>query len=104
MREDILLKLYQYGELNQTKLMSFCGLNNVKHREILDDMVDKGLINKRQEHWGDTAVIMYRASEKGMRILRDLLQPYEELFPRGSKHTELKEDNDRWKGNDDQQV
>ena len=36
-RKDILLKLYEYGNLNQTKLMSYCGLNNVKHKEILDD-------------------------------------------------------------------
>src|SRR5437867_8565196 len=96
MREDILLKLYQYGELNQTKLMSFCGLNNVKHKEILDDMVNKGLIIRRQEHWGDTTVLMYRASEKGMKILRELLQPYEELFPRGSEHNRNKvEKNDQ---------
>ena len=86
MRKDVLLKLYQYGELNQTKLMSFCGLNSVKHRGILEDMVGKGLITRRQEHWGDTIVLMYKASEKGMKILRELLEPYEELFPRGSEH------------------
>ena len=27
--------------MNQSRLMSICGLNNVKHREILDDMVGK---------------------------------------------------------------
>jgi len=101
MRKDILLKLYQYGEINQTKLMSYCGLNNVKHREILDDMVDKGLIVRRQEHWGDTAVIMYKASERGIKILRELLQPYEELFPRGTKNPE-KEKSERGRSNDDQ--
>jgi len=82
MRKDILLKLYEYGELNQTKLMSFCGLNNVKHREILDDMVSKELIIRTDEQWGNTTVIKYKASEKGMAILRELLEPYEELFPR----------------------
>lgn len=40
-RKDILLKLYEYGNLNQNKLMSYCGLNNVKHKEILDDMAKK---------------------------------------------------------------
>ena len=94
MRKDILLKLYQYGELNQTKLMSFCGLNNVKHREILDDMVNKDLIVRSEEHWGGTMVFKYKASEKGMKILRELLQPYEELFPRGSEHDNAKRDNE----------
>jgi predicted transcriptional regulator len=50
-RKDILLKLYEYGNLNQTKLMSYCGLNNVKHKEILDDMAKKELINKMEEAW-----------------------------------------------------
>ena len=40
-RKDILLKLYEYGNLNQTKLMSYCGLNNIKHKEILDDIGEK---------------------------------------------------------------
>jgi|SRR5689334_5028992 predicted transcriptional regulator len=104
MRKDILLKLYQYGELNQTKLMSFCGLNNVKHREILDDMVDKGLIVKRHEQWGDTSVIMYKASERGMKILRELLEPYEELFPRGPMNAEVKDEQDRSGGADGRHV
>jgi predicted transcriptional regulator len=90
MRKDILLKLYEYGELNQTKLMSYCGLNNVKHREILDDMVAKGLIIRAEERWGNTIVLKYKASEKGMLILKELLQPYEELFPRNSDEDQKK--------------
>ena len=39
-----MFKLYEYGELNQSKLMSYCGLNNVKHKEIIDDLVEKDLI------------------------------------------------------------
>jgi hypothetical protein len=35
-RKDIMFKLYEYGELNQSRLMSYCGLNNVKHKEIID--------------------------------------------------------------------
>ena len=34
-RKDVILKLSEYGELNQSKLMSYCGLNNVKHKTIL---------------------------------------------------------------------
>jgi predicted transcriptional regulator len=43
-RKDIILKLSDYGELNQSQLMSYCGLNNVKHKPIIDELVEKGLI------------------------------------------------------------
>jgi predicted transcriptional regulator len=82
-RKDILFKLYEYGELNQSKLMSYCGLNNVKHKEIIDDMVEKDLIARIEEEWGSKTIIKYRISEKGRAILREVLEPYEELFPRG---------------------
>jgi predicted transcriptional regulator len=82
MRKDILLKLYDYDELNQSKLMSYCGLNNVKHRDILDDMVKKEMINKSEEAWGSKIIIKYKISEKGRQILREILGPYESLFPR----------------------
>ena len=62
--------------------MSYCGLNNVKHKEILDDMVKKGMINKIEEAWGNKTIIKYKVSEKGREILRDVLEPYESLFPR----------------------
>jgi predicted transcriptional regulator len=81
-RKDILLKLYEYGELNQSKLMSYCGLNNVKHKEILDDMVKKGIITRTEEAWGNKTIIKYRPSVKGRDILNDILEPYESLFPR----------------------
>jgi predicted transcriptional regulator len=81
-RKDILLKLYDYDELNQSKLMSYCGLNNVKHKDILDDMVKKDMINKSEEAWGSKIIIKYRISEKGRQILREILGPYESLFPR----------------------
>lgn len=81
-RKDIILKLYEHGELNQSKLMTFCGLNNVKHKGILDDMVKKELITRTEEPWGNKTIIKYQVSEKGKRILTALLEPYEELFPR----------------------
>jgi predicted transcriptional regulator len=81
-RKDVLLKLYEYGELNQSKLMSYCGLNNVKHREIIEEMVKKEIILRTEEAWGNKTIIKYRASEKGTQILREILEPYEEFFPR----------------------
>ncbi len=77
-----MLKLYEHGELNQSKLMSYCGLNNVKHRGILDDMVKKDIIVRVEEPWGSKSIIKYKISQKGNDILKAVLEPYEELFPR----------------------
>ena len=81
-RKDILLKLYEYGEMNQSKLMSICGLNNVKHKEIIDDLVKKEMIERKTEPWGNKTIIKYNISEKGREIFKAVLEPYEELFPR----------------------
>lgn len=77
-----MLKLYEYGELNQSKLMSYCGLNNVKHKEIVDDLVAKGMIVRFEEAWGNKTIIKYKISEKGRTIFKEILEPYELLFPR----------------------
>jgi predicted transcriptional regulator len=81
-RKDILLKLYEYGELNPRKLMSYCGLNHIKHKNIIDDMVKKEFITRINEPWGSKIIIKYRVSEKGRDILKEILEPYETLFPR----------------------
>ena len=85
-RKDVLLKLYEYGEMNQSRLMSICGLNNVKHKEILDDLVKKEMIERNNEAWGNKTVIKYKISQKGQEIFREVLEPYEELFPREEKN------------------
>jgi predicted transcriptional regulator len=83
MRKDILLKLSDYGELNQSQLMSYCGLNNVKHKPIIDELVEKGLIIRFEEPWGkQNRIITYRVSENGKEIARAIFEPYELLFPR----------------------
>lgn len=81
-RKDIILKLAEYGELNQTSLLSYCGLNLVKHKDILDDMEAKGIIVKTEEPWGNKKIIKYKVSEKGKEFCRLILEPYEEMFPR----------------------
>jgi predicted transcriptional regulator len=82
-RKDVILKLSDYGELNQSQLMSYCGLNNVKHKPIIDEMVEKGLILRFEEPWGKrNMIIKYRISEKGSEIARAIFEPYELLFPR----------------------
>ena len=85
-RKDIFLALYEYGELNQSQLMRICGLNNVKHKEILDDMVDKGFLERREDIQGNKTALKYKISQKGLNILKVILEPYEELFPRKDLH------------------
>jgi predicted transcriptional regulator len=82
MRKDILLKLNEYGELNQSQLMSYCGLDNVKHKPIIDELVEKGMIVRFEEPWGQNRIIKYKVSEKGREIARAIFEPYELLFPR----------------------
>lgn len=81
-RKDVILKLSEHGELNQSRLMSYCGLNNVKHKVIIDEMVEKGLITRIEEPWGGKRIIKYKVSEKGRELVKQVLEPYELLFPR----------------------
>jgi predicted transcriptional regulator len=75
--------LAEYDELNQTSLLSYCGLNLVKHKQILDDMEQKGFIKKTEEPWGSKkTIIKYKVTEKGKEFCRRILEPYEEMFPR----------------------
>jgi predicted transcriptional regulator len=83
MRKDILLKLVQHGELNQTALLSYCGLNLQKHKSILDEMEGKGLIERREGLRGKRKVTLYSITPKGRDFLKRILEPYEAMFPRG---------------------
>jgi predicted transcriptional regulator len=91
-RKDIILKLNDYGELNQSQLMSYSGLNNVKHKPIIDELVEKGLIIRFEEPWGEqNRIIKYRVSEKGKEVVKAILEPYELLFPRRSEENKKEE-------------
>ena len=80
--KDVILKLVEYGELNQTALVSFCGLNLKKHKPILEDIEYNELIERREATIGKRIVTMYRPTQKGMEFCRDILEPYEKMFPR----------------------
>ena len=82
--KDLMLKLIEYGEMNQTALISFCGLNMKKHKPILDMMEINGLVTKTMQSFGKRHVMMYRASPKGLEFCREILEPYERIFPRKS--------------------
>ena len=84
-RKDIIIKLAEHVQLNQSRLMSYCGLNNVKHKPILDEMVERGLITRVEEPWGAKKIIIYKVSTLGQKLAREILEPYESLFPRSEE-------------------
>lgn len=86
MRKDIILKLSEYGELNQTTLISYCGLNLTKHRAIFDSLEKKGFIRKTETSWVSKRIIKYSVTEKGLEFYKRILEPYEEMFPRVEPH------------------
>ena len=86
--QDIILKLAEYGELNQTALISFSGLNLKKHRCILDELEVNGLIQKSESQFGKRIVTVYKPTQKGIEFSRSILEPYERIFPRKEKKEE----------------
>ncbi len=86
-RKDILLKLAEYTELNQTSLLSYCGLNLMKHKDILAGLEKKGFIAKTEEPWGSKKIIKFKITQKGREFSALILGPYEEVFPRKEKET-----------------
>jgi predicted transcriptional regulator len=80
--QDIILKLTEYGELNQTALISFTGLNLKKHRCVLDELEVNGLIQKNESPFGKRMVMVYKPTQKGIDFCRSILEPYERMFPR----------------------
>jgi predicted transcriptional regulator len=80
--KDIILKILEYGELNQTALVSFCGLNLKKHKSILDDLESNGLIRKDEKQFGKRTVTVYKPTDTGIEFCKSILEPYEKMFPR----------------------
>lgn len=80
--EDIILKLAEYGELNQTALISFCGLNLKKHKAILDEMESNNLITRKERLVGKKSVSVYMVTPEGLSFFNTILAPYEKMFPR----------------------
>ena len=81
-RKDIILKLIHYRELNQTALLSYCGLNLQKHKSILDEMESKGIISKEEVFRGKKRITIYKTTPKGVEFCKKILEPYEAMFPR----------------------
>ncbi len=85
--KDIIGLLTEYGELNQTALVSYSGLNLKKHKPILDGLEARGMISKSVVEEGKRTITIYKATAKGIEFCRMIIEPYEELFPRKSTNT-----------------
>ncbi|MDE1769176.1 MAG: hypothetical protein KGI28_01305 [Thaumarchaeota archaeon] len=89
--KDLILMLVQYGELNQTALVSFCGLNLKKHKSILDELESINLIKSEEKSIGKRIITIYKPTQKGIEFCKTILDPYETLFPR-KKNLDKKSD------------
>lgn len=82
MIKDVIITLTEHGELNLTALVSLCGLNLKKHKHILDELESNGMISRTVQTVGKKTVTIYKPTVKGLEFCRDIIEPYEELFPR----------------------
>lgn len=80
--KDIILMLVQHGELNQTALVSFSGLNLKKHKPVLDELEGNEMIATTQKTYGKKVVTIYKPTIKGIKFCEEILEPYEKIFPR----------------------
>ncbi len=80
--KDIMLKLMEQNELNQTTLLSFCGLNLKKHKSILEDLEANEFISKTELPYGKKRMVVYKPTRKGIEFCTNILEPYERVFPR----------------------
>lgn len=82
--KDLILKLFEKGELDQTSLIGFCGLNLVRHKALLDQMESNNLINSTRMTSGKKVSTIYKPTHRGVQFCREILGPFEEMFPRKS--------------------
>jgi predicted transcriptional regulator len=80
--KDLILKLIEHNELNQTTLLSFCGLNLKKHKSILDELELNEFISKTELPYGKRRMVIYKPTRKGIEFCTNILEPYEKVFPR----------------------
>jgi predicted transcriptional regulator len=82
--KDLILKLFEMGELDQTSLIGFCGLNLVRHKSLLDQMESNNLINTTKVRSGKKVSTIYTSTRRGVEFCTQILGPFEEMFPRKS--------------------
>ena len=79
---DILTKLIEYGELNQSSLLLYCRLNLTKHKEIFAELEENIFIERKESFVGKKLTITYNITSNGLEFYKKILEPYEKFFPR----------------------
>lgn len=82
--KDLILKLFEKGELDQTSLIGFCGLNLIRHKALLDEMESNSLIRSTRVTNGKKISTIYRPTDRGVQFCSEILGPFENMFPRKS--------------------
>jgi predicted transcriptional regulator len=72
----------EHNELNQTTLLTFCGLNLKKHKSIHDELESNEFVSKNELPYGKRRIIIYKPTRKGIEFCTNILEPYEKVFPR----------------------
>ena len=85
--KDLILRLAEHGEMNQTALISCCRLNLKRHKFILYDLELNELVTKNQIQDGKKVTTIFKTTWKGVEFSRTILEPYEKMFPRPRKKT-----------------
>jgi len=87
--KDVILHLVEYGYLNQTSLIRFCGLNLKKHRSILDELEFNAFISRSESMIGHRSITIYKPTQKGIEFCNKIIVPYEKVFPRDKKQQNI---------------
>jgi predicted transcriptional regulator len=93
--KDVILSLVEYGHLNQTSLIRFCGLNLKKHRSILDELELNAFISRSESSIGHRSITIYRPTQKGIVFCNKIIVPYEKCF-QGIKSSTLRSLRETW--------
>jgi predicted transcriptional regulator len=80
--KDLIFKLTEYERLSRTALYGYCQLNLKSQHSILDELESNGLVNAAKILHGKKLVNMYTVTSEGMCFYKNILDPYEKLFPR----------------------
>jgi predicted transcriptional regulator len=83
--KDVILSLVEYGHLNQTSLIRFCGLNLKKHRSILDELELNAFISRSESLIGHRTITIYKPTQNGIIFCNKIIVPYEKVFPRDKR-------------------
>jgi predicted transcriptional regulator len=80
--KDLIFELTEYERLSRTALYEYCQLNLKSQHSILDELESNGLVNTTKIMHGKKLINMYTVTPEGKSFYKNILDPYEKLFPR----------------------